>query len=340
MVENTISNGGADKMEALSRWAEEKGEAEGRRRGAGGGRRKGATGAAVVVEKDRKGRHRGDDCGGGGGGGGARGGGDNGDGDGNGDGNKALNFLRSAWGALEVGRGVREDYDARSPLFASDWTDAWRTTQDLAVVVRAALFMATITFVTTATLGALYDIETDNEIGMTASFASTGITGVIGALAGGQPLVLYGQTGPVQLIYIYLAEYCRNAGGGVTFPGVVAWTGVWAFLMHVVVALLNWCDHRKYITRFAGEIFEMLVASDFITKSFEFLCNAFALKYLLVLDPAFTGGAVFVPEEADPRPGQQGGYVDPTGGSLAASISFISGSGSEWDGVPVRVYTW
>ena len=74
---------------------------------------------------------------------------------------------------------------------------------------------------------------------MTASFASTGITGLIGALAGGQPLVLYGQTGPVQLIYIYLAEYCRNSGGGVTFPGVVAWTGIWAFCLHVLVALLN-----------------------------------------------------------------------------------------------------
>ena len=95
-------------------------------------------------------------------------------------------WMKSAWIAMwqDLGRGVREDYFARQDLYASDWTDAWRTSHDLVVVVRAALYMATITFVTTATLGALYDIETDNEIGMTASFASTGITGLIGALMG------------------------------------------------------------------------------------------------------------------------------------------------------------
>ena len=53
----------------------------------------------------------------------------------------ALWWLQSTWGALELGRGVKEDFDARSPLYRSDWTDAWRTGSDLAVVVRAALYM-------------------------------------------------------------------------------------------------------------------------------------------------------------------------------------------------------
>ena len=66
-----------------------------------------------------------------------------------------------------------------------------------------------------------------------------------------------------------------------------------------------------------------------------FVQNAFAFKYLLVLEPSFTGGAVYVSEETNPQPGQQGEYIDPVGG-----VDFISGTGSEWDGVPVRVYTW
>lgn len=198
--------------------------------------------------------------------------------------------------------------------------------------------MFTITFITTATLGVEYDNATGSVIGMTSAFASTGITGVIAAFMGGQPLVLYGQTGPVQLVYLYMFEYCRLTPE-LPFHGFIGWTAVWTFIFHIIIALTNMCDYKRYITRFTSEIFEMLVAFDFLTKAMHLLVQNFQPKYYPVLAPPFVGGWIY-----NSLTGEYAPPVSSSSSNLTDSDPSLIISG-EMDkltvnGKPFPAYTW
>ena len=74
------------------------------------------------------------------------------------------------------------------------------------------------------------------------------------SLVGGQPLVLYGQTGPIVLLYVYCYEFAHE--NSIPFHGFVAWMGVWSALMHWAIAISGWNDTKylDYVTRFTGEV--------------------------------------------------------------------------------------
>lgn len=46
----------------------------------------------------------------------------------------------------------------------------------------------------------------------------------------------------------------------------MAWTGIWAAILHWLVAILNMCDYMRYVTDFTSESFGMYVGIIYISK--------------------------------------------------------------------------
>ena len=87
---------------------------------------------------------------------------------------------------------------------------------------------------------------------------SSAITGIFWSLFAGQPLVIVGVTGPVTILTISIYQMAQ--AWGIDFIPFYAWTQVWAGILHVLLAITNFCDIITSITRFSCEIFGCLIA--------------------------------------------------------------------------------
>lgn len=95
-----------------------------------------------------------------------------------------------------------------------------------------------------------------------AVLAATALTGVVQALAGGQPLLIVGVAEPIVLVYSFLHQFAEKQEGlGPTrFLAFAGWACVWAAAMITTLALTNACGYIRAFTRFSGELFGALIA--------------------------------------------------------------------------------
>ena len=161
---------------------------------------------------------------------------------------------------------------------SADWFGYASFKKHPTLVLNAALYTWSFSFLTSASFGLLFNVDTKGTFGIATSFLSGGMTGLFMAVVGGQPLVLYGQTGPIVLLYVYCYEFAHE--NGIPFHGFVAWMGIWSALQHFAIAIagLNDVKYLNYVTRFTGEIFELLVAADYITAGIIGFYNNFTTK--------------------------------------------------------------
>jgi len=147
------------------------------------------------------------------------------------------------------------------------WSAFTASRLSVKTVINAGLYTFSFSLLTTASFGLLFYVDTEGTWGPAQAFLSGGMTGVFMTLVGGQPLVLFGQTGPITLLYTYAYEFCHTQD--IKFYGFVAWMGVWSAAQHFIIAIagLNDKKYLNYVTRFTGEIFELLVAADYITAA-------------------------------------------------------------------------
>jgi len=179
--------------------------------------------------------------------------------------------VRKRW---HFGQAIREECRDVWKFWGRDWFGVSDLKAAPGTVASATLYMFSYSFLTSASFGFLYTRELGGEWSAAVSFASGGLTGVFMALFGGQPVVLYGQTGPIVLLYGYVHIAARIMG--VPFGPWVAWIGVWAFVMHALLAVFAVNDYKNCVTRFTAEIFEVLVASDYITSAVVGILAAFS----------------------------------------------------------------
>ncbi len=169
-------------------------------------------------------------------------------------------------------RKVRDEFQVTIRHYASDWTDAFERPR---LTVSAAIVTFCSTLLTSIAFGLLFQVETDRQLGLVATLTSGGITGVIQAGVGGNPLAVCGSSGPITLLYIYAYRFAK--GNGIPFAPWIAWIGFWSFLMHAATACAGLCKHRKKITHFSGQIFELLISADFLTTAIRGLVNEWGL---------------------------------------------------------------
>jgi hypothetical protein len=102
---------------------------------------------------------------------------------------------------------------------------------------------------------------------------SSAITGMIWSIIAGQPLVIVGVTGPVTILTISIYTMAKN--WDINFISFYAWAQMWASLMHITLACVNFCDVIVLITRFSCEIFGCLIAIIYLYTGFSGVADKF-----------------------------------------------------------------
>ena len=114
----------------------------------------------------------------------------------------------------------------------------------------------------------LYD-TTNGALTVVQVLAATAITGTLQAVVGGQPLLIVGVAEPIVLVYGYMFKYAKRQEGlgEELFLAWAAWACVWTALMVAALALANTCRYIRAFTRFAGELFGLLIAVLFMQQA-------------------------------------------------------------------------
>lgn len=100
--------------------------------------------------------------------------------------------------------------------------------------------------------------RTGEFFGINEALFSSALAALVFSILGTQPLTIVGITGLISLfnytIYDIIAQYDISI-----YPQFMAWTGIWAAIMHWMVSFWNLCDYMRYVTDFSSESFGMYV---------------------------------------------------------------------------------
>lgn len=157
--------------------------------------------------------------------------------------------------------GMKEDFDARWPLYKDDWSKP----KSVYTVVNATVYAFVIQLIPALIFAELMNRETEGNLATAEVLMSSAIIGIIYAIFAGQPLVIMGITGPVAILLgtsyglteKFEAEY---------FP-FFFWICIWAGLMHMISAMVGLVSLVWKVTPFTSQIFELFIATTFIYAS-------------------------------------------------------------------------
>lgn len=176
-----------------------------------------------------------------------------------------LRFRRPRWGS-----GIAKDLRSRVPYYLSDFKDAY----NYRVIPSAIYIFFTNLLPAIAFAQDMFD-RTDNSYGVNEVLMSSAIAGVIFGLFSGQPLCIVGVTGPIA-IFSYTV-YDLMEGKTKFFP-FMCWIYLWAMVMHIVIALLNWVSFMKIISLFSCDVFGFFICIVYCEKAVAILSNQFTEK--------------------------------------------------------------
>lgn len=165
-------------------------------------------------------------------------------------------------------QGLRDDLKRRVPLYLSDWTDGFRFKS-----VSVILFLYFACLGPVVAFGGLTSALTGGSMGVVEFLLSSGATGMLYAVTSGQPLTFISPTGLTLAFTTALYGFCRMAG--VAFLPMYAWVGIWTSAMLVLAAIGNFSDLIKLCTRFTEDIFNSLIATNFLYEASRALIGAF-----------------------------------------------------------------
>ena len=94
---------------------------------------------------------------------------------------------------------------------------------------------------------------------------ATAIGGTAYALFSAQPITLLRGTGPIVIFTALLYAACQDLG--LDFIAVYAWTGIWAGLILIVLAVTNASNLMLFFSRFTDDIFAALVSLIFVIEA-------------------------------------------------------------------------
>ncbi|GAB4823306.1 hypothetical protein N2152v2_010352 [Parachlorella kessleri] len=164
------------------------------------------------------------------------------------------------------GRGVRDDICGRLPWYKDDWQEGLR--QKLRILAPATyIFCASA--IPALAFGEQMSDETGGILSGVQVLTATAVTGITQAVVGGQPLLIVGVAEPIVLMYKYMYDFAKDKQdlGHHLFLAWCAWTCVFTAAFILVLAVLNACSYIDRFTRFAGELFGMLIAVLFMQQA-------------------------------------------------------------------------
>ncbi|KAJ9163149.1 hypothetical protein P3X46_022848 [Hevea brasiliensis] len=163
-------------------------------------------------------------------------------------------------------RGIVEDFNGRKACYLQDWTNALGTGVRILAPTTYIFFASALPVIA---FGEQLSRETDGSLSAVETLASTAICGIIHSLIGGQPLLILGVAEPTVIMYSYLYSFAIRADaiGKKLYLAWAGWVCVWTALLLFLLAMFNACTIINRFTRFAGELFGMLIAVLFIQQA-------------------------------------------------------------------------
>lgn len=112
-------------------------------------------------------------------------------------------------------------------------------------------------------------VKTDNSYGVNEVLLASVLGCVVFGLLACQPLVIVGVTGPITVFSYTVYDIVVPAG--YNYFSFMAWVGIWALIMHWILAITNSCNGLTYITRFSCDTFGFYVAFIYLQKGIQVL---------------------------------------------------------------------
>ncbi|MBT5896786.1 MAG: HCO3- transporter [Rhodospirillaceae bacterium] len=161
---------------------------------------------------------------------------------------------------MKLFHGIAKDIATRRPHYRSDFSGIFSQK-----VLSASFYLFFACLANAIAFGALSSVLTGGEIGIIEMMIATAIGGTTYALFSAQPITLLGGTGPIVIFTALLYAACKDLG--VSFIAVYAWTGIWAGIILIVLAVANASNLMRFFSRFTDDIFAALVSLIFVIEA-------------------------------------------------------------------------
>ena len=167
-------------------------------------------------------------------------------------------------------RGLRDDFRRKAPLYLSDWADGVRSWKKSLAAISFLYFACLAPVV--AFGGAMASL-TGGVMGVAEVIVSCGLSGMAYAALAGQPMTFVAPTGLTLAFTAALYRYCDWLA--VPFLPMYAWVGCWTSLLMLIASMINASGLIRYCTRFTEDVFNALLAFNFLSEAIRSLSAEF-----------------------------------------------------------------
>ncbi|AQK92713.1 Boron transporter 4 [Zea mays] len=177
--------------------------------------------------------------------------------------------------------GVTEDLKGRAGCYKQDWNHGFRSGLR---ILAPTLYIFFASAVPVIAFGEQLSKDTDSALTTVETLASTAICGIIHSIIGGQPLLIVGVAEPTIIMYTYIYNFAKNQPnlGEKMFLPWAAWVCIWTAVMLFLMAIFNVAAILNKFTRFAGELFGMLITILFMQEAIK-LAGAQGHRYMALV---------------------------------------------------------
>ncbi|AQK92710.1 boron transporter 4 [Zea mays] len=171
--------------------------------------------------------------------------------------------------------GVTEDLKGRAGCYKQDWNHGFRSGLR---ILAPTLYIFFASAVPVIAFGEQLSKDTDSALTTVETLASTAICGIIHSIIGGQPLLIVGVAEPTIIMYTYIYNFAKNQPnlGEKMFLPWAAWVCIWTAVMLFLMAIFNVAAILNKFTRFAGELFGMLITILFMQEAIKGMVGEFS----------------------------------------------------------------
>ncbi|KAI1180813.1 HCO3 transporter family-domain-containing protein [Nemania sp. FL0916] len=168
------------------------------------------------------------------------------------------------WWKIHLFRGIANDIRRRAPYYWSDWLDAWDYR-----VVPATVYMYFANILPALAFSLDMFTKTHMQYGVNEVLLASVLGAVVFSIFACQPLVIVGVTGPITVFNYTVYDIITPLG--TNYLAFMCWIGLWAVVLHWILAITNSCNWLKYVTRFPCDIFGFYVAFIYLQKGIQVL---------------------------------------------------------------------
>ncbi|CEM37273.1 unnamed protein product [Vitrella brassicaformis CCMP3155] len=157
-------------------------------------------------------------------------------------------------------KGLRQDIARRRPFYKSDWLDGLRPKS-----IPAVLFMYFACLAPAVAFGGIAASITGGSMGVPEFLVACGCGGMAYSVFSGQPMTFIGPTGLTLAFTTALYAFCRQ--WSLPFMPLYSWTGLWTSLWLMLLAVAGAPELIKYCTQFTDDVFNALLACNFVYEA-------------------------------------------------------------------------